>query len=119
MKFNGYQEAAILNNLAVNIPHIDSRELWYGYIEPFFNEREMSPNGAVHLANSSDELAQVLRVLAADFMLRKVRQYADSPEERAYLLQNIPLDALQEVARMMGNAISASMIAIRDTPIYG
>lgn len=119
MKFNGYQEAAILTQLSTSLPHLDSQELWYGYIAPFFNERELNPNGAIHLSNSSDELAQDLRFLAADFMIRKIREYSDSPEEQEYLLKNIPLDALQEVARTMGNAISASMIAIRDTPIYG
>jgi hypothetical protein len=119
MKFNGYQEAAILTQLSSSIPHMDSTELWYGYIAPFFNEREISPNGAVKLAATSDELAQVLRILAADFMIRKVREYSDSPEEQEYLLSNLPQEALHEVARTMGNAISASMIAIRDTRISG
>lgn len=119
MKFNGYQEAAILTQLSSSIPHMDSTELWYGYIAPFLNEREFSPSGAVNLAGSSDELAQVLRVLAADFMIRKVREYSDSPEEQEYLLSNLPLEALQEVARTMGNAINASMVAIRDTKVYG
>lgn len=119
MKFNGYQEAAILNKLAVTIPNIDSRELWYGYIQPFFNERDFTPAGSVHLANSSDELAQVLRVLAADFMVRKIREYSQSLEEQEYLIKHMPKEALEEVARTMGNAISASMVAIRDTPIYG
>lgn len=119
MKFNGYQEAAILTQLSTSLPHMDSRELWHGYIEPFFIQREFNASGAIHLSNSSDELAQDLRMLAADFMIRKVREYSDSPEEQEYLLKNMPTEALQEVARTMGNAISASMIAIRDTPIYG
>ncbi len=119
MKFNGYQEAAILERLALVIPQVDSTELWYGYLQPWFNEREQTPAGAIHLANSSEELAYTIKILAVDFVVKHVQNYASDYNQAHYLLEHLPEEVYVTAAQLMGDAITASMTALQETPVYG
>lgn len=112
MKFNKQQEEVILENLSVAVPQLDANELWYGFIQPFFNGVEVNLNGTPKLADSSDELAQKIRVLAVDLLLRKVKQYSSNVAEQEYIVQHVSPTLLSDLALMMGQAISAALSAI-------
>jgi len=119
MKFNHYQEEAILESLALQVPVIDSKELWYGYLSPFFNEKFCDLEGNVQLASSRAELQRQLEVIAMDFIRDRIEMISHSIAMREALWSTVSENTVREIAQLMERGIAAVFYAIRHTNIIG